>query len=149
MSAEALSVPQAAIPAAAPPLLGRMGLLRRLAREKVAAAAALFLGAIIIARNKHRIGPQFHDRFEGQKSTGAQTRPRSLECQRRVLLDHRQEAPLGSALWNVERHAPPRALGQPGGQKLGLRGQRRNLDLRRRGARDEWLAGDSSSRGDK
>ena len=48
MSAEALSVPQAAIPAAAPPLLGRMGLLRRLAREKVAAAAALFLGAIII-----------------------------------------------------------------------------------------------------
>lgn len=48
MSADALGVPQAASPAAAHPLLGRTGLLRRLAREKVAAAAALFLGVIII-----------------------------------------------------------------------------------------------------
>ena len=49
MNLDALIGPQVASAQAPPRLLGRMGLLRRLARERVAAVAALFLGAIVIA----------------------------------------------------------------------------------------------------
>ena len=49
MTAQALAGAQSAGVQAPRRPLGRMGLLRRLAREKVAAASALFLGAIVLA----------------------------------------------------------------------------------------------------